>query len=190
MMPVLDRFGVLDTLRSDTRLRSTPVIVLTAKILTRNDMARMQKGVAAVLGNALFTEAEVIDQVVGALTRAKRLGGEAQRVARQAMAYIHEHYAEPVSRGDLARQLAVSERCLTRCFRAETGLTPVGYLTRYRVFRAQTLLEETTLSATEIGLACGFSDRSCFGRVFQREVGVLPGAYHRGEHRAETRAKP
>jgi AraC-like DNA-binding protein len=31
-----------------------------------------------------------------------------------------------------------------------------------------------------VGLATGFSDGGYFGRVFQKEVGITPGAYRRG----------
>ena len=117
------------------------MIVLTAQILTREDMARLQHGVAAVLGKGLFTTAEVLAQVETALSRSKRLGSEAQRVVRQAMAYIHEHYAEPISREQLAAHFCLSERYLTRCFRQETGVTPIAYLNRYRIRQARTLLE-------------------------------------------------
>ena len=68
-------------------------------------------------------------------------------------------------------RLAVSERYLTRCFGQETGLAPVAYLNRYRVQRASEMLQHGQLSVIEIALACGFSDSSYFGRVFQRKTG-------------------
>jgi len=181
MMPEMDGFAVLERMREQRSLRDVPVIVLTAQILTHPDMARLQKGVAAVLGKGLFTEAEVLSQVEAVLAHGKRLGSDAQRVVRQAMAYIHEHYAEPISRDELAQHLAVNERHLTRCFRQELGVTPIAYLNRYRIRQARALLEQGAASITDVALATGFSDSNYFGRVFQREVGVSPGAYRRGE---------
>jgi AraC-like DNA-binding protein len=143
-------------------------------------MERLQKGVAAVLGKGLFEQAEVLAQVEAALSRSgKRLGGEAQRVARMAMAYIHERYTEPISREQMARDLNVNERYLTRCFGQETGLTPIAYLNRYRIRQARVLIDRGCLSMTEVALACGFSDSSYFGRVFQKEVGLSPTEYRR-----------
>jgi signal transduction histidine kinase/AraC-like DNA-binding protein len=181
MMPELDGFGVLRAMQENERMRGVPVIVLTAQILTREDMARLQRGVAAVLGKELFSQAEVLAQVEAALAHSKRLGSETQRLVRQAMAYIHEHYAESISREDLARHLAVNERYLTRCFHQETGVTPSDYLLRYRIHQARALLERGHLSVTDVAMATGFSDSSYFGRVFQREVGVPPNAYKRGQ---------
>ena len=186
MMPVLDGFGVLEAMRQRELTRDVPVIVLTAQVLTGQDMARLQQGVAAVLSKGLFTGAEVLAQVTDALGRSKRLGGEAQRVVRQAMAYIHEHYTESFSREALAAAVGLNERYLTACFHQETGITPIAYLTRYRIQQARGLLERGELNITAVALTIGFGDPSYFARVFREEVGVTPRAYQRGE-RAEQR---
>ena len=180
MMPVMDGFAVLQAMREEERTGTIPVIVLTAQLLRQEEMARLQQGVAAVLSKELFTPAEVLAQVEAALARTKRLGSEPQRLVRLAMAYIHEHYTEPISREDLARHFCVNERYLTRCFHQETGVTPIAYLIRYRILQAKILLEAGQLSVTDVGLATGFSDGGYFGRVFQKEVGITPGAYRRG----------
>jgi len=177
MMPELDGFGVLEAMRDKVETQRIPVIVLTAQILTAADMARLQQGVAAVLGKGLFTRDEVLAQVETALSHSKRLGADAQRVVRRAMAFINEHYAEPVSREDLARHTAVSERYLTRCFQQETGISPMTYLTRCRIEHAKKLLSRRDTSITHIALAVGFSDSGYFARVFREEVGVSPSSF-------------
>jgi AraC-like DNA-binding protein len=144
-------------------------------------MARLQEGVAAVLGKGLFSAEEVLSQVETALNHSKRLGSQVSRTVRQAMAYIHEHYDEPISRTDLAQHVSITERYLTFCFRQEMGIPPMTYLNRYRVKRSKFLLEQGKLSITEVAMAVGFSDASYFNRVFRQEVGVAPGAYQRGE---------
>jgi YesN/AraC family two-component response regulator len=186
MMPDVDGFAVLQAMRENPKTLGVPVIVLTAQILTREDMARLQQGVTAVLGKEIFTPDEVRAQVAAALTRSKRLSSGPQRIVRQAMAHIHEHFAEPITRQVLAGHLAVNERYLTLCFRQETGVTPMVYLNRYRIRQARALLEQGNLSITEIALAAGFSGSSYFGRVFQEEVGVSPRSYRQGRRAART----
>jgi signal transduction histidine kinase/DNA-binding LacI/PurR family transcriptional regulator/CheY-like chemotaxis protein len=181
MMPEMDGFAVLEAMREQESTRKIPVIVLTAQILTAPDMARLQQGVAAVLGKGLFSAAEVMNQIEATLSHSKRLGSEAMRIVRRAMAYIHEHYPEPVSRKELADHLAVSERYLTRCFHQELGITPVTYLNRYRIHRAKDLLDQGNISVTEVALQVGFSDSNYFGRVFRDEVGKSPSAYLNGQ---------
>jgi YesN/AraC family two-component response regulator len=176
MMPELDGFGVLQTMRTDESIRNMPVVVLTGQMLTDEDMARLNQGVAAVLQKGIFSVQETMAYVESALARTSRLGSEMQRIVRRAMAYIHEHYAKPFSRQDMARQLGLSERYLTRCFRKEMGITPVEYLNRYRLKEAKAMLG-TGANVTETALAVGFSSVSYFTRLFEKEVGVSPGAY-------------
>lgn len=179
MMPELDGFGVLEAMREKDSTRDIPVIVLTGQILTEKEMARLNRGVATVLGKGLFSVEETLGHIDAALVHKRKLGSAAQRLVRRAMAYVHEHYAEPLTRDDLAQHLNMNSDYLTHCFRTEVGMTPITYLNRYRVNKARVLLAESDLNVTEVAMAVGFSDSSYFGRVFRRQVGVSPDAYRR-----------
>ena len=179
MMPELDGFGVLEAMREKDGTRDIPVIVLTGQILTEKEMARLNRGVATVLGKGLFSVEETLAHIDAALARKRKLGGETQRLVRRAMAYIHEHYAEPISREDLAHYLGMSSDYLTLCFRNEVGMTFVAYLNRYRVNQAKLLLSESHKNVKEVAIAVGFSDSGYFTRVFRRQVGVTPDSYRR-----------
>ncbi|CAG0937109.1 partial two-component system, NarL family, sensor histidine kinase BarA, partial [Thermoflexales bacterium] len=179
MMPELDGFGVLAAMRDNTATRDIPVIVLTGQALTEKDMARLNRGVATVLRKGLFSVEETLAHLDAALERKHKLSVDAQRLVRQAMAYLHEHYAEAISREDLARHVGMSDDYLTHCFRQEVGMTPIAYLNRYRVDQAKQLLKNTSQSITDIALTVGFSDSGYFSRVFRREVGLSPEAFRR-----------
>jgi YesN/AraC family two-component response regulator len=177
MMPELDGFGVLEAMRGQETTRDIPVIVLTGQALTKTDMARLNQGVATVLSKGVFSVGETLTHVGAALERNRELSQQAQRLVRQAMAYIHEHYVDQISRTDLAKHVALSEDYLTACFRKELGVTPIAYLNRFRVNQAQQLLLDTDKTITEIALDVGFSDSGYFSRVFRREVGQSPTDY-------------
>jgi YesN/AraC family two-component response regulator len=178
-MPELDGFGVLEQMRGQESLRKIPVIVVTGKVLTETEMARLTQGVAAVLEKGMFSLDETVEHIRTALERKHRLSGEAQRLVRKSMAFIHEHYSEPLSRHEIAQHASIAEDYLTYCFRQELGTTPIKYLQRYRVNRARTLLRESEQSITEIARRVGFSDSSYFSRIFHRETGLSPEAYRR-----------
>ncbi len=184
MMPELDGFGVLEAMHADERTRAIPVIVLTAQLLTQEDMARLNRGVAAVLEKGLFSTEETLAHIEQTLARNKSLGDDMRRTVRRVMAYIHEHYAEPIKREDMAAYGGVSARHLTRCFRQEVGVSPITYLNRYRIKQAKRLLQQEDRSITQVAGDVGFSNSSYFARVFRNEVGVSPRAYQRGERPA------
>jgi YesN/AraC family two-component response regulator len=179
MMPELDGFGVLEAMREKKATRDIPVIVLTGQMLTEKEMARLNRGVATVLGKGLFSVDETLSHIDAALARKRKLGSAAQRLVRQAMAYLHEHYSEQISRDDLAHHLGMNGDYLTYCFRKEVGMTPIAYLNRYRVNQAKLLLAESDKNVTEVAMSVGFSDSGYFSRVFRRQVGVSPDAYRR-----------
>jgi YesN/AraC family two-component response regulator len=179
MMPELDGMGVLEAMQEDERMRHIPVIVLTAQLLTEEDMTRLNGSVAAVLEKGMFSTAEILAQVEQTLARHKNLGSDMQRAVRKVMAYIHEHYAEPISREDMAAYAGVSARYLTRCFQQEMGVSPITYLNRYRIKQAKRLLQTETKNITTVAEAVGFANSSYFARVFQREVGLSPHLYRR-----------
>ncbi|RPJ26323.1 MAG: response regulator, partial [Chloroflexi bacterium] len=182
MMPEVDGFGVLAQMRDWESTRDTAVVVLTSKTLTEADMTRLSQGVATVMSKGLYDAKEMLSHIEVALARNKKLGTESQRLVRKAMAYIHEHYTEQLTRAGLARYVNASEGHLARCFRQETGITPMAYLNRYRVNQAKMILTTSSQSITAVALAVGFSDNNYFSRVFRQEVGCSPLVYRR-EHR-------
>jgi signal transduction histidine kinase/DNA-binding response OmpR family regulator len=179
MMPELDGFGVLEAMRGREATRDVPVIVLTAQMLTKDDIARLNAGVAAILSKGLFSSEEIVGHIESALRRQRKLGTMMQQVVRQAAAFIHTHYADPITRDQTAAHVGVSGDHLTASFRQEMGITPIAYLNRYRINRARVLLEQGSLSITEVALAVGFGDLANFSRSFHREVGMSPNAYRR-----------
>jgi AraC-like DNA-binding protein len=188
MMPVMDGFTVLEEMRKNESTRNIPVVVITGQSLTQEDMARLNSGVASVLGKGVFKVEETLQHLADALAHKRKAGSEAQQIALKAMAFIHSFYAEPISRGDVAAHVGLSERHLTRCFHQEVGLTPITYLNRYRVKQARRLLDAGQKGITEIAGEVGFSSSSYFTRVFRDEMGISPREYLRNRSDGGNRA--
>jgi CheY-like chemotaxis protein len=184
MMPEMDGFEVLERLRQQESTRGIPVIVITGQALTEAETQRLNRGVAAILSKGIFTADETLGRIETALARQSGFTNTAQRFVPRAVAFIQAHYAEPITRDDIARHVAISGNYLTECFRQALGLTPMTYLTRYRLQRARQLLDTTDLPITEIAAETGFAELSHFTHTFKRETGVSPHAYRRGQRPA------
>ena len=100
------------------------------------------------------------------------------RLLRRMTGYIQAHYDEPIALCQIAAAGAV---CRSRCcalFRERLGLTPMEYVTRYRLDKACALLREGA-NVTEAALACGFHGSSYFAEVFKRTWHTTPRAYQK-----------
>lgn len=181
IMPELDGFGVLKALQERDATRGIPVIILTAKSLSEEDMQRMSQGVAAILEKGIFSDADTLARIVELLGRKIHSGSSSQRLVRKAMAFVHAHHGETISRAKIAGHLAVSENYLTNCFQKEIGFSPMVYLNRYRIRQACKLLSETDMNITEVALEVGISDLAHFSRLFRKELGIAPNTYRHNQ---------
>ena len=96
---------------------------------------------------------------------------------RRARDHIDRNYREPVDLDALARVAGVSKYHFARSFEATYGETPIRYLTRRRIERAQDLLRAANVTVTEVCMAVGFASLGSFSARFSQLVGESPTAY-------------
>lgn len=76
----------------------------------------------------------------------------------------------------LCRLMNVNRVTLYRLFSEKLGISPNGYISRYRLEQGKTLLE-MGFSVKNTALSCGFSDPYYFSRSFKAYTGMAPAAY-------------
>ena len=67
-----------------------------------------------------------------------------------------------------------------RCFKKNTGTTPISYLINLRVEYAKKLLKQkydSKMSISQIAFLSGFYDATYFSRMFKSKVGITPQDY-------------
>ncbi|WP_327004068.1 AraC family transcriptional regulator [Dactylosporangium sp. NBC_01737] len=96
---------------------------------------------------------------------------------RRARDHLDRHYREPLDLDAVAAVARVSKYHFVRCFESAYGETPMRYLTRRRIERAQDLLRSANLTVTEICMMVGFSSLGSFSSRFTAVVGESPTAY-------------
>lgn len=96
---------------------------------------------------------------------------------RRARDYIDRHYQTTLDLDELVSVAGISKSHLVRSFRATYGHTPIRYLTRRRIERAQDLLRAANLTVTEVCMLVGFASLGSFSSRFTQLVGESPTAY-------------
>lgn len=117
--------------------------------------------------------AEVLPERLAAADRSRT---ELVRAGVAAMSVRTGHVPGPV--GEVARELAVSERQLRNLFAEGVGLSPKHYA---RINRVRTVLDRaTTHSWAELAAATGYYDQSHMTSDFRTLMGVPPRSYFTG----------
>ena len=93
--------------------------------------------------------------------------------------WLHENIAQELTLADIAAHATMSTRTLNRRFREQTGTTPLQWLHRSRLRRAQELLETTDNPIERIGEMVGFGSQTAFRDGFKELVGISPQTYRR-----------
>ena len=167
-----DRVEVVDYFGRDEVL--WPICLTCAELLAARVPGKSPR-VAAL--TQLFA-AHLVEKYTGtvAKTPIHRCGMPIHQL-RKVEDHIAEHLADEISVEQLAELVELSPSHFAHVFKETTGVTPLQFITRQRVTRAQQLIRETSRSLIDVGLEIGYTSPSHFAQVFRRVVGVTPTAF-------------
>jgi AraC-like DNA-binding protein len=159
---------------SPRQLRSVIAELVTALSSTLNDERDSAKEclsrVAAVLQSPEDPEKRARDRMKGGL---------APWQIRKVTSHIETNLDKSIKSGDLAALLDLNPCHFSRAFRNTFGNSPLEYVIRRRMERAQGLMLSTDAPLSQIALECGLADQAHFSRLFRRTVGESPRAWRR-----------
>lgn len=200
---ILAATGLLDGLAATTHWLAAPRLArLFPKVEVRPDVLYVDNGqfltsagasagldlclhmVRRDLGSAVAADAARM-----AVAPLEREGGQAQYIVHEqpplprgsllepTLAWMEEHLGDELTLEVMAARCGMSARTFSRRFREQTGTTPVQWLLRARVRRAQYLLEHTDRAVERIAAEAGFGSATAFRERFRRVTGTTPKAY-------------
>jgi transcriptional regulator GlxA family with amidase domain len=198
--------GILDGRRATTHWQATeefrarfPAVHLDPDVLYVDDgQVLTSAGACAGLDLCLhmvardYGAAVAADAARAAVAPLHRSGGQAQFILRNrpaarriaertelddVLAWVEREAHCNLTLQDIAERAAMSVRTLNRRFQAETGQTPMQWVTGVRVRHAQQLLESTSYGVERIGREVGFTSAANFREQFRRLTGVAPQSY-------------
>lgn len=97
----------------------------------------------------------------------------------RALSVVHADPARPWTVEAMAAEAGMSRTVFAERFARLIGLTPLAYVTAWRMQIARRALAETRLATIEIAEAAGYASEAAFTRAFKRSVGLTPGEVRR-----------
>ncbi len=98
---------------------------------------------------------------------------------KKIMAYIQEHFKEPINLDYFCRMFFISEHALCSSFKKDTGMTIINYLLNTRLKNAQRLLTYSNKKIQQISDECGFSSPKYFNRIFKQVINASPSEFRK-----------
>ena len=92
----------------------------------------------------------------------------------KAIAWLKEHYDQPVKVEELAQATNMSVSSLHHRFKAVTAMGPMQYQKQLRLQQARTLLLNGEVDATTAAYRVGYESASQFSREYRRLFGAPP----------------
>jgi transcriptional regulator GlxA family with amidase domain len=201
---ILAATGLLDNLRATTHwvaaselAQRYPNVEVDANVLfVDNGQFLTSAGAAAGLDLCLYMIRQDYGSAVAAsaarisVMPLERDGGQAQFIVHEpptpdgstlepVLRWMEENAQRELQLEDIAAQAMMSTRTFSRRFREQTGTTPLQWLNRARLCKAQCLLETTGHSVEWIASHVGFGSSTTFRDQFKHLVGISPQAYRR-----------
>lgn len=91
--------------------------------------------------------------------------------------YIHNNLFDDIEIDELAEVACLTKPYLIRIFKRDFGTSPLQYINRKKIERAQLILVTEDLPVKEVAYKLGFKDHSYFIRLFKKICGQTPQAY-------------
>lgn len=115
----------------------------------------------------------------GMLDAKNKISVETQGYIQKAVAYMEQHYTQPVTIPQIADDVGVSPIYLTKLFKLSTGKTLSEYLNYYRTQCSLDMLTKTEESINAISEKVGYSDVRSYIRFFKKFYHTTPNEYRK-----------
>ncbi len=198
MMPGRDGFDLCRQVKNDLQLCHIPVVLLTAKTTTSDQVQGLGVGADAyvtkpfdpayllALIDSILKNREKVRHLLSANTQTEALEDIEDNVLspqdKQFMTELYNIMEQELANPDLdvshiTDMLHVSRSKLYYKIKGLTGENPSVFFRQYKLNRAAEMLREGKYNVSEISLLTGFSTLSHFSTSFKRHFGVTPSEF-------------
>jgi CheY-like chemotaxis protein len=194
LMPVMDGYELCRALKTNERLRSVPVLMVTAKAGEEDVIEGLESGADDYIAKP-FSMSELKARIANLISGRAQMRRQFSRevMVRPAGIPIRSEDEVFLDRllevidahlGDsdfgvelLADEVGISVRHLRRRVEEATGEPPAELIRRFRLERARQLLEANAGTVAEVAYQVGFRSASHFSAIFRETYGVSPSEH-------------
>ncbi len=120
---------------------------------------------------------KISDLIETACAEWKKNGQVQNRIVKEVIQYICEHYAENIGLDTLAEKVHMDASYLSRLFKKEAGLNVSRFIRKIRMEKAKYLLDKTNEKVNSISRMVGYHKLSYFCQSFKEYYGISPEKY-------------
>jgi len=199
VMPEMDGIELLKNIRQDDELFDIPFVMLTAMDDAKHHMQGIKSGADSYIPKPVsvdllavrcmklleqyerlktsFSQEKLIPQQTPIIT------SEQDKKFRQILdAKIEAHLSDPkLNIDELGEAMNYRHSQFFSRVKEVTGMAPGEYIRRIKMERAAILLQDRTITISEVAYKLGFSDPLYFGRCFKQHYGKTPSQYRKGQ---------
>ncbi|MDR0574731.1 MAG: helix-turn-helix domain-containing protein [Tannerella sp.] len=197
IMPVMDGFELLKTLKSNYDTSHIPVVLLTSKTEHADRITAFEKGADVYLSKPF--NMDELDAIVAnlinnrLLLKGKYAGKRPQDNSTTTSPDVQDHNTELMQRimevvdrhiGDhelavekIAQEIGISRAHLHRRLKKTAGVSAGELIRNVRLTKAARLLKEQQMNVSQIAYAVGYTSQSNFSTAFKKYFGVSPKEY-------------
>ena len=197
-MPDGNGYTLCKKLKENEKYSHIPVILLTARGEQQSQSDSYRMGADAFMAKPFETDTllELIRNILRRKAEIRRryldtedkvvsdYGSDEENFILRLNAVVSAHLNDPgLDQQLLCRELGMSRAALFNKMKAITGAGVKEYVTRLRIEKAKSLIENTNLSIAEISEMTGFASQSYFSTAFKNSTGMTPSQYKKsGNH--------
>lgn len=195
MMPEMDGYELIESIRSHEKYEGLPILLLTAKSHAPDKVQGFEKGANDYIIKPFDAEevlARIISQLKFKSLRDKliranlNLKGKRKVLTEPSKAkikvvkeFLEENFYEDILRDDLAKVAQMSPDHLGKMFKQYTGVKISDYVKQIRIKEASRQLKETNIKIIDIAFNVGFGSLRSFNQVFRDMVNDSPSNYRK-----------
>ncbi len=186
MMPLMDGFNLLKTLKNNTDTELIPIIMLTAKVELESKLYGLELGaddyitkpfefreLNLKINNLLLKHRKLVNNKI-TNKELKPLSQETVFIKKLHLLLDEQMDNSKLNIDNIASQLNMSVSTFNRWHKKIIKSSPNQYLKEYRLSRAKEMIQLNYGNVSEIAFKTGFSSLSYFSTVYTDFFGVNP----------------